>query len=737
MAELIMSKQYAKDLELDGSIQGQAFSFLTKLMKDHRTPGLHIEPIKGSVDPRVRTGRVTQNYRAVMFLLDEENEEPTFLLAGIKKHDVANKLAERIILRYQGKKKTPVVTVLPETRQPTPNPITPTGSGGWASPFASLNRDDVIEGLNLDPQVFDALRSASSEDAMLAVLLEQNGFQQEALFALADGATLTDVIDSLDLAPSADDVIASEGVRAFDQPAAQMDFVRVTNDDELAEVLGGSFASWRIFLHPDQRRYAYKDSFAGPFRLSGGAGTGKTVVALHRARHLAKLNPDARIILTTYTTTLAESLLRSFEELDPDIPLAPGLGDRGVLIVGIDKLAQAALRKAGHDAMATAAPHLAQVDGARIQALPDDADRQTWQRAIHDAGAGLPTHLKSDAFMSSEYRAVILAAGITTRDQYLTVPRQGRVTRLNRAERSAVWAAVENYREQLGHQEAATFAEIAAIAGTALVISRQDGVADHVVIDEAQDLHVGHWRLLRAMVKEGPNDLFICEDSHQRIYGEKVVLGRLDITIRGRSRRLTLNYRTTRENLAYAVRILEGAGVTDIEGEAEETKGYRSVLTGPRPRFVSTDAAKDEVEAIATTLHGWTSAENAEADSFGVLVRDAVTRDRIAKGLAQRGVKTQVIKGPDRPVAGVPQILTMHRAKGLEFRRVILAGLNASAFSTTPRGAANLPAEEREDAAQRERLLLYVAATRARDELVVTWSGTPSAILPDNYRRTD
>src|SRR5689334_15582819 len=144
MADLILSKQYAKDLELDGSIEGPAFGFLTKLMKDHRAPGLHVEPIKGSADPRVRTGRVNQNYRAVMFLIEEDHDEPTFLLAGIKKHDVANKLAERIILRYKGKKKTPVVTVLPEAARPNPEQPPRTEPDKWSSPFANLNRDDVI-----------------------------------------------------------------------------------------------------------------------------------------------------------------------------------------------------------------------------------------------------------------------------------------------------------------------------------------------------------------------------------------------------------------------------------------------------------------------------------------------------------------------------------------------------------------------------------------------------------------
>ena len=125
------------------------------------------------------------------------------------------------------------------------------------------------------------------------------------------------------------------------------------------------------------------------------------------------------------------------------------------------------------------------------------------------------------------------------------------------------------------------------------------------------------------------------------------------------------------------------------------------------------------------------SENGAESDTFAVLVRDRATRDRIARGLASRGVKVQVIEGADKPVDGKPQVLTMHRAKGLEFRRVILAGISKAALSTAVSSAEALTDEQR-DADERQRMLLYVAATRARDELVVTWTGAPSDLLPQD-----
>ena len=731
MAQIIMAKQFSKDLDIDGSIQGPAWRFLGRLMEDHTTLGLHIEPINGSADDRVRTGRVTQNYRAVMFLV-EPGDDPTFLVAAIKKHDEANRLAERIVLKYNPVTRIPelVVTRHPDDPPPSPSIPPPQTAAGWNCPLLAFTRDELIQRLGITPDIVDAGHAAASEAALYEVIDQAPGWQSDALLSLVCGDSIDALIQSLELDTPTPTPEAKE-TDAFDKPGARADFTRITSDEDLMQVLSGSFAAWRTFLHPDQRRYAYRESYNGAFRLNGGAGTGKTVVALHRARHLAQTNPSARIVVTTYTTTLADNLLRSFEELDPSIPLAAKLGDPGVLIMGVDKLAVAALKFAGPAAIAQVAPHFAGAPVARIAPLPDAEDRTFWDNAITEAGQGLRADLSTTGFLVSEYRTVILAQRVDNREDYARVARPGRGTRLSRAERLAVWRVVERYRELLGEADRATFAEIAAIAGAALALDPDHPPADHVVIDEAQDLHGGHWRLLRALAAQGPDDLFICEDSHQRIYGEKVVLNRFGIAVRGRSRRLTLNYRTTRQNLGYAVGILEGADITDLEGNPEDMSGYRSALSGPPPRLIAATSATDELESVATVLKSWMSENGAESDTFAVLVRDRATRDRIARGLASRGVKVQVIEGADKPVDGKPQVLTMHRAKGLEFRRVILAGISKAALSTAVSSAETLTDEQR-NADERQRMLLYVAATRARDELVVTWTGAPSDLLPQD-----
>ncbi|MBB2890650.1 superfamily I DNA/RNA helicase [Flexivirga oryzae] len=275
------------------------------------------------------------------------------------------------------------------------------------------------------------------------------------------------------------------------------------------------------------------------------------------------------------------------------------------------------------------------------------------------------------------------------------------------------------------------WAEKAAIAAAWLELNKRT-FFDHVVVDEAQDLNPSQLRFLRAVVAPGDNDLFICEDSHQRIYGQKVVLSHVGIKVTGRARSLRLNYRTTAENLDWAMHILAGGDFTDLTGEAEDHT-YHSARSGPQPKVVECSSMSDELDKAAELIKSWMPDDSDDdgrapkPEAIAVLVRDQYRRQTVVSGLADRGVQ---VRSVDRENAkpGMPLVMTMHRAKGLEFTHVLLFGVHEG---SVPNALKDYKSSEEDfkDAMLRERSLLYVAATRARDVLAVSWHGEKSSLL--------
>jgi superfamily I DNA/RNA helicase len=248
-----------------------------------------------------------------------------------------------------------------------------------------------------------------------------------------------------------------------------------------------------------------------------------------------------------------------------------------------------------------------------------------WQDALDAADGALPATLRSTQFLSAEYAQVVLPNRITGREAYYKVRRPGRGVALDRAKRAAVWDVIEAYRAQARIAGSVDFAEAATIAAAHLQrAASTDGVfvADHVLVDEGQDLGPAHWQLMRALAGEHADDLFIAEDSHQRIYGQRAVLSQFGIRIVGRSQRLTLNYRTTAQNLAYAISLLQGGTYLDLEEAAESAAGYRSARSGPVPRLIPCATLTEELDRAAGLIREWIASEKGAPETIAVLVRD-------------------------------------------------------------------------------------------------------------------
>ncbi len=777
MPTLIWSK--VKD-GLDPSMKKKAYAFLEKLQESDELPGLHIEPIVGSVDPRVRTGRVDDNFRCVMFKI-AAGREPVYVIHGVWPHDKANSIAEQVKLsmnpingvpevdrvldevQSQVRRETRVVplsaalstapspgtlepaeTVAPE-RAAAPAPATDEETAGVPASLQPPRWPDGLsvtvlhDELGIDAEVASAALAAPTENALVDVLGSARvEWQIDALLALATGTSVEDVRKAFRLDQSvpaaAEDDEDTRLLKSLEHPAAQTSFHWIEDNDELRRIIeAGDLGAWRLFLHPEQRSYV-EQGRKGTFRLSGGAGTGKTVVAIHRARHLASTYPDARILLTTYTRNLADDLASGVRKLDDSIQLQTRLDEPGIYVKGIDQVAWAVVQRAGDDI----AEAVGQVLGVPRTGVLKASPETLWQEVIDDVEGELPPALATQAFLEAEYTQVVLPNRITTAQSYVRVRRAGRGVALDRAKRAAIWKVIEAYRAKARMHDSTDYFEKAAIAAAWLDLSGER-LFDHVIVDEAQDLAPSRLQLLRALVAEGPNDLFICEDSHQRIYGQKVVLSHCGINVRGgRSRRLTLNYRTTKQNLNWAIKVLAGGDWTDLEGEAEEHP-YQSARTGPEPQLAPAATMNDELDAAVRVISSWLPDESLTPqanrgegrapapEGIALLVRDRYRRESVVSGLAERGVE---VRSVDREAVrpGKPLVMTMHRAKGLEFTHVLLFGVAEGAI---PRSLKDYDTSEQDkaDAMLRERALLYVAATRARDVLAVTWNGRPSRLL--------
>lgn len=755
-------------LDIDGSLKKLTLDFLNKLATNPASPGLHIEPIKNSIDSRVRTGRVNDQFRAVLFELHDEFDHH-FVVVGVYPHDDAITKAGKI--RLEVNSVNGITRLIEETTVPAqkddqesrrkaeeaakraqeqlldavevPTPVE-LPSPGEALTLAGHTPEVLEAELGIDPAATRIVLELASEDDIAAALPSSPTWEKDALIGLVAGLSIEDIRESLAIpAPSTKPDTRSEDTRliaGLKTPAAQMDFAYLDtpNSNDLRRVIETEgFDSWRVYIDPSQRSLVTRN-FSGSGRVFGGAGTGKTVVVVHRANrlvtsdgHLETDEKTPRVLLTTYTRGLADALKSSMNALNPTFPEAEKPGSPGLWISGIDALANKVVALANTAEREAATTAILGRAAGRITPFIGNGEQEFWIDAIISADPGdLSEEISNTEFLAQEFETVILARGITQEKDYLRAPRPGRGTPLNRVQRKKVWAIIQQFMTSCAREGKMSWPALSSIAANILeqrAAAGQGRLFDHVLIDEAQDFHAGHWLLLRAAVAEGPNDIFLAEDSHQRIYGQHHVLSRFGISTRGRaSKRLTLNYRTTAENLSYALGMLTGEW-TDAEGETDTIEHYRSARKGPKPHLYQFESETDEFEAIAELIKVW---QDSTTDvRIGILARTRPLINRVVNALSEQGIDAVKTQNAELAAHETVSVMTMHGAKGMEFTHVILIGMGRDLIPLqyTMQG---LGEAERNDAQQRERSLLYVAASRARDALVLTTHTEPSELLP-------
>ncbi|MFJ4903453.1 UvrD-helicase domain-containing protein [Streptomyces sp. NPDC088727] len=679
----------------------QKFQQLT-VAELHADKGLHLESVDKSRDPRMRTIRINDFWRGVVLAPDDGSD--VFLLVNVVAHDVAyNWAAKRLYTTNSATRALEVRNVV-AIEQLTP--ALEKAAAAAASLLFARYSDTALHHLGIDDQVLRAVRTVIDKQQLEAfeTLLPEDQF--EVLQYLAEGFDPDDVYrDVVTARRPAAPVSAAEDSLAMVFANTRTRITLVTGPDELTDILEKPFAAWRVFLHPSQRRVAYRSSYNGPVQVTGGPGTGKTVVALHRVKHLLTRSPDSRVLLTTYTNALAASLRENLSLLLE--------GDQRLL----GRVEVTTVNAYAHSVVA-------RYDGKVLSAVGEQEEKQIWQRVIKKLDVPW-----TQQFLMQEYRHVLLGQNLRSLKAYCASRRRGRGSKLSTARREQLWPAVELFEAMLRERGCATYLQVCRRAGD--LLAERAPTFDHVVVDEAQDLHPAQWRVLRAAVAPGNDDLFLTGDPHQRIYDSKVSLGSLGISVAGRTSRLRINYRSTEEILLWSTRILDPVRVEDLGGEGtDDLTGYRSLLHGRRPGTQHHASENDEVAALVERVEEWI-AQGIRPSEIGVCARFNLQLDKAYERLATAGIPAVRVRdnpGPD--VAGV-RLATMHAMKGLEFRCVAVLGVTSSALPFAREvTSASVDALQNASDLLRERCLLFVACTRAREALHVSWTGAASEFVP-------
>ena len=558
-----------------------------------------------------------------------------------------------------------------------------------AAALFAAEGDDYLLSLGVPPVYLETVRGLSSHDDLLAVIDRFPEEAQEALFALATG-------DRPAARPTARDLVADP----FAHPDAQRRFWIAADEAALAEALERPWEEWLVFLHPVQRG-AVERNFNGPARVSGSAGTGKSVVAMHRASYLARLSTGGRILLTTFSKTLASRLSDGMDKLLG----AASEARRRVEVLHLHGYAISQL--------------------VRHSRSPTIADPEEIEQCLHAARGGLDPRF-TDGFLFAEWEAVVDYWGIKSWEAYRDAVRVGRGSPLSPRQRRQLWDVFARVQEDLDRTGRASWGEVCDRLGHVI---EEEGVRPfrHVIVDEAQDLGPRELRLIASLAAPGPRALFFTGDIGQRIYRWPFPWLAAGVDVRGRAQRLRVNYRTSAEIHRFSDTLLP-AKLAEVDG-AEETRQTITVLRGPEPEVVGGESLEDEITALAIWLRDL-RARGIEPGQIAIFGRTRqVARECAEPALAQAGLTGRWL-APDSDLATDAVVIgTMHAAKGLEFRAVALVGCDSEHLPLRDALARADGDEARQLVEEQERHLLYVACTRARESLLITYSGKATSYL--------
>lgn len=656
--------------------------------------------------------RVNQDIRLIIHMKDGQI---TLLYAG--HHDDAYKWAESRVLKFDARKQiAKLVHFIEET---VTLPKHHFAEPEETKPFAHLS-DIELTTCGGDKENFAAIRNAT-EDSIFDLGLEPTVLESLMnTLTVAPELVENNLIDTVRLQNTRDPEPDLETEEVFvSNITVKTEIFAVSSEDELKQVLLGQWDKWQVFLHPDQKSIVEAD-YDGPVRVSGSAGTGKTIVALHRANFLLRKNEEARVLLTTLSPALAGHLHSNFKRLINDKP-------RYAERIEITSLDDYALR-------------LYKINIGE----PNFVTKPDMVKLIVSSMKQVKECKFNQNLVINEWENVVDAFQVKSAEIYTNIERLGRRTRLAETQRKIMWEIMDKVIHELKAIGKITINEMY-LKLTLAVHEMKTKPFAHVIVDEAQDLSVAQLKFLvqlgggvwhtgaglhgRARTTFPKNTLFFTGDLGQRIFQQPFSWKTFGIDLRGRTKVLKINYRTSQQIRKVADKLLEST-ITDADGEQLERNHTISAFGGEPPVIKGYANEEAEKDAVVAFINNRLDA-GVKPHEMALFVRSQNEFNRAITVADEMGLSHVILDSKLATHVGSLNIASMHIAKGLEFKAVVVMACDDTIVPSTNYLAHITDEGDLKEAYELERHLLYVACTRARDHLMITGVNPLSEFIDD------
>ena len=693
MKLLFYDKFFDSLISLPKGIQKKVIDFQKKFRENSKSSGIHLEPISTFKDKTLRSARIDDTYRAIIKVPDTGD---IYYLLWVDHHDKAYEWATNKVFQWNDATQSMQMFTAPEVTAEHQKIIT---SENVESFFSKFGNNKLLQ-IGVPEILLPSISKINTLDDLEKVekFIPTDVF--ENLFYLLDGADIDNLIFEIEEGKVQEAELEAQ-VSSINN---QRSFIELTDDDLFNDVLSGSLNKWKYYLHPSQRKLV-NGSFNGSVKVTGGAGTGKTVAALHRLKVLAESKKnDERILFTTYTKALTENLTVLIEGMNFSM--------NGITVVNIDKLVRDLAIKYN-------------IAGEEYKIFEFDSvmnPSEIWEELI-----SVELTKYSPEFLEEEYKDVILYNNVQTLEDYIKTSRKGRGKPLSRRQRAEIWDYVEKFKTYKAEKSLFYKDEIYNLL-CAYLKKNEINPFDYCIVDELQDFSNVELRLVRCLVDEKPNDLFMVGDPMQKIYERNINFSNIGINVRGnRSKRLRINYRTTEEIKRLALSIIQDCHYDNFDGEEENKAGYISLFHGIKPSYNVFKSQNEEIEYIINKIKELEQ----NGYNYGDIAVCARTKDTVKdyrNVLHKNGIPyTDSVNKNNN--SGFVSLLTFHSCKGLEFKIVFLVDVNDRTLPKLPYNFNEMDEEWQQNYLKSEKSLFYVAVSRAIENVLISGVGKKSGII--------